>query len=80
MKATLDKSGRLLLPKALREALNLKPGDTLEVTLEEGHLVLTPLPPAPLRRKGKALVAEVYPESENAVEELRQERLEALSP
>lgn len=75
MKATLDKSGRLLLPKALREALNLKPGDTLEVTLEEGHLVLTPL-----RRKGKALVAEVYPESENAVEELRQERLEALSP
>ncbi|GAA6734725.1 hypothetical protein YIM1640_18880 [Thermus oshimai] len=80
MRATLDKNGRLLLPKALREALNLKPGDTLEVTLEEGHLVLTPLPPSPLRRKGKALVAEVRPESEYTVERLRQERLEALSP
>lgn len=56
MKATLDKSGRLLLPKALREALNLKPGDTLEVTLEEGHLVLTPLPPA----LGEDIAAKVH--------------------
>jgi AbrB family looped-hinge helix DNA binding protein len=30
-KLTLDKAGRIVLPKALRDELQLSPGDTLEV-------------------------------------------------
>jgi AbrB family looped-hinge helix DNA binding protein len=41
--ATLDKAGRLVLPKAVREALRLGPGDKLEVTTEEDRLVLAPV-------------------------------------
>ena len=32
-KVTLDKAGRLVLPKPIREALRIGPGDTLEIEL-----------------------------------------------
>ncbi len=37
---TLDKFGRVLLPKPVREKLGLQPGDSLDVKVEEGSLVL----------------------------------------
>ena len=39
---TLDPQGRVLLPKALRQRLGLKPGDRLVALVEEGRLVLLP--------------------------------------
>lgn len=42
MHITLDRAGRAVLPKPIREQLHLSAGDTLEVTIEEGRVVLSP--------------------------------------
>jgi bifunctional DNA-binding transcriptional regulator/antitoxin component of YhaV-PrlF toxin-antitoxin module len=39
---TLDPQGRVLLSRALRQHLGLKPGDRLVALVEEGRLVLLP--------------------------------------
>ena len=38
---TIDPSGRLVLPKAVRQALDLKPGDSLRIETEEDRLILS---------------------------------------
>ena len=40
---TLDKAGRMVLPKALRDELQLSPGDTLEVESSGEQVALRPL-------------------------------------
>lgn len=44
MKATvtLDKSGRVVLPKTIRDELHLSPGDTLELQVEGEQVTLRP--------------------------------------
>jgi len=42
-KLTLDKAGRMVLPKALRDELQLSPGDTLEVESSGEQVTLRPL-------------------------------------
>jgi AbrB family looped-hinge helix DNA binding protein len=37
---TIDKAGRVVVPKALRDALHLKPGDDLELEQREDSIVL----------------------------------------
>ena len=39
---TLDKAGRIVLPKAIREELQIGPGDSLEVEASEETIVLRP--------------------------------------
>lgn len=39
-KTTLSTKGQLVIPKQIREALHLQPGDTVELTLEPGRLIL----------------------------------------
>src|SRR2546426_11399160 len=39
---TLDKTGRLVLPKPVRDELQLKPGDSLELESSEERIVLRP--------------------------------------
>jgi AbrB family looped-hinge helix DNA binding protein len=49
---TIDKAGRLVLPKPLRDALHLKAGSTLEVQQEGDAITLRPTQTkATLRRK-----------------------------
>lgn len=49
---TLDKAGRVVLPKRLRDELHLESGDTLELELEGDRLTLRPIRSAsPLRRE-----------------------------
>lgn len=46
----IDKAGRIIVPKKLREALHLQPGDELEIDLVEDGLRLRP------RREGGRLL------------------------
>ncbi len=41
-KVTLDRAGRVVLPKPLRDELCLSPGDSLEVTVKGDELTLRP--------------------------------------
>jgi AbrB family looped-hinge helix DNA binding protein len=40
---TIDKAGRIVLPKPVREELQLSPGDSLEVESSEERVVLRPV-------------------------------------
>ena len=51
-KLTLDKTGRIVLPKALRDEMELVPGDTLELESSGEEITLRPVRGSvPLRRK-----------------------------
>jgi AbrB family looped-hinge helix DNA binding protein len=47
MTVTMDKSGRVVIPKELRKAANLEPEIPFEIRLENGNLVLEPSYPEP---------------------------------
>jgi AbrB family looped-hinge helix DNA binding protein len=40
---TLDKAGRLVVPKSIREALRIGPGDSLEIESADDRIVLSPV-------------------------------------
>jgi AbrB family looped-hinge helix DNA binding protein len=39
---TIDKAGRIVLPKPMRDELQLRAGDSLEVESSEGEVILRP--------------------------------------
>jgi AbrB family looped-hinge helix DNA binding protein len=41
-KVTLDRAGRVVLPKALRDEMRLSPGDTLDITVKGDEVTLRP--------------------------------------
>lgn len=58
MKATLDDAGRLVVPKALRQALGLKAGQALEIRAGDGKLEIEiAATPMKLKKRGKGVVA-----------------------
>ena len=51
-KVSLDKGGRLVLPKSLRKDMQLEPGDTLVLEREGERITLRPVrPEAPLQKE-----------------------------
>jgi AbrB family looped-hinge helix DNA binding protein len=63
MKVAIDAAGRIIVPKPLREALGIKPGQVLEIRAGEGRLEIEIAPtPMRLEKRGKGLVA--VPEEE----------------
>jgi AbrB family looped-hinge helix DNA binding protein len=40
---TIDKAGRLVLPKSIRESLRIGPGDELEIESAQDRIVLSPV-------------------------------------
>jgi len=77
---TIDKAGRLVLPKAIRDALHLKPGSSLEVEQREDEVVLRASQPEAqlvkemgmwvLRTPGVAITPEMV---EDTLREVREE-------
>ncbi len=58
MKATLDAAGRIVVPKSLRQALGLKPGQSLEIRAGDGRLEIEiTATPMKLQKRGKGVVA-----------------------
>jgi AbrB family looped-hinge helix DNA binding protein len=58
MKATIDGSGRLVIPKQIRREARLAPGTLLEVRWRDGRIEIEPAStPVRLQRKGHLLVA-----------------------
>ena len=79
-KVTLDRAGRVVLPKKLRDELHLSPGDTLDLTVKGDEVTLRPMRGAtPLQkergvwvfRTGKPLTAD---ETEETLLNIRERR------
>jgi len=58
MKSTIDAAGRIVVPKSLRQALGLKPGQALEIRAGDGRLEIEiAATPVELKKRGKGVVA-----------------------
>jgi len=58
MKSTIDRAGRVVIPKAIREAAGLQPGSSLEIEYRDGRVEIErKSPKVRLVRKGAVLVA-----------------------
>ncbi|HSW28378.1 MAG TPA: AbrB/MazE/SpoVT family DNA-binding domain-containing protein [Longimicrobiales bacterium] len=58
MRTAIDGSGRIVVPKALRDALGLEGGTPLEIRVRDGRLEIEPLStPMRLVPRGKGFVA-----------------------
>ena len=80
MKTTIDKSGRVVIPKAIRDAAGLKPGMELDIRCEDGRIEIEPAPiPVKLvRRPGGMLVAVPLVPVEPLTNEMIQQTREAI--
>jgi len=54
-KLTLDKAGRVMIPKPLRVELHLGPGDTLQLESEGEEITLRPMRPKALLKKERGV-------------------------
>ena len=58
MKTAIDSTGRIVIPKKIRQEANLKTGAPLEIHVREGRIEIEPLPlQVKLVRKGRLIVA-----------------------
>ena len=54
MKSTIDRAGRVVIPKAIREAAGLKPGSALTIAYRDGQVVIEPKSPNAANQLGIA--------------------------
>jgi AbrB family looped-hinge helix DNA binding protein len=54
-KITLDRAGRVLIPKTLRQELHLGPGDALQLDSEGEQITLRPVRPQALLKKERGV-------------------------
>jgi AbrB family looped-hinge helix DNA binding protein len=81
METTIDRFGRVVIPKHVREALGLEAGESLVIEKRgEGILLRPAREGAPLKHKGRVLVftGQVTGEPGNLVRRVREERLHKL--
>jgi AbrB family looped-hinge helix DNA binding protein len=58
MQVTIDKAGRLVIPKQIRDKAYIKPGMKLDIRVADGRIEIEPVPvPVKLERQGRFLVA-----------------------
>ena len=77
---TIDKAGRIVLPKPLRDELHIGPGDTLDLSFEGDQVMLRPRrSSSPLQKKqgvwvfstGKPMIADETAETLRKIREQR---------
>jgi AbrB family looped-hinge helix DNA binding protein len=82
MKLTLDKAGRVVLPKPVREQMHLAPGDTLQLETEGERITLRPLRPQATLKKERGIWVYQGEATETSIPELidreRDKRLREL--
>lgn len=60
MRTTIDAAGRVVIPKQLRRAVSLEPGQELEIIERDGHIEIEPVaPPVKLADRDGFLAAEL---------------------
>jgi AbrB family looped-hinge helix DNA binding protein len=70
MESTIDRAGRVVIPKPIREAAGLKPGSPLKIEYRDGRVEIErKSPKVRLIRKGAVLVASVVGAPKLSVEE-----------
>jgi AbrB family looped-hinge helix DNA binding protein len=58
MKTTIDAAGRVVIPKALRQAAGFKPGQPLDIKIADGRLEIEAAgTPMQLKKRGKTMAA-----------------------
>lgn len=82
-KLRIDKSGRIVVPKPLRERLGLKPGTELEALDQQGGVLLRAVEERPALVKVDGLwvhrgVAQPGAKWDRIIQEVREERLESV--
>ncbi|MGO9058717.1 MAG: AbrB/MazE/SpoVT family DNA-binding domain-containing protein [Candidatus Binataceae bacterium] len=83
MKLRIDKSGRVVVPKHLRERLGLKPGTELEALDQSGGVLLRAVEqlPAMVKIEGQWVhqgVAQPGANWDRVLQEVREERIESV--
>jgi AbrB family looped-hinge helix DNA binding protein len=81
MEVTLDKFGRILLPKKLRDHLGLKPGSRLRVVASDEEIALHPTDTDPVLIDEDGVLVfqgEVVGDADDLLGSLREERIRAL--
>lgn len=65
MRVTIDRAGRMVVPRALRAQLRIEPGAELDARVEGGELIVRPVgPEVVLVEEDGRLVATTNPPSE----------------
>jgi AbrB family looped-hinge helix DNA binding protein len=81
METTLDKFGRIVIPKKIREDFNLRPGSPIRIEEGKGEILLKPIEGEPtLVEKDGVLVFTGIPleDIENHIDTTRQQRSRLL--
>ncbi|MGH7840973.1 MAG: AbrB/MazE/SpoVT family DNA-binding domain-containing protein [Candidatus Binataceae bacterium] len=83
MKLRIDKSGRIVVPKPLRQRLGLEPGTELELVDQQGSVLLRPVEERPALVKLDGLwvhqgVSEPGANWDRVIDDAREERIVAI--
>jgi AbrB family looped-hinge helix DNA binding protein len=84
MEVTLDKYGRIVVPKSVRDQLGIQAGTDLAVEVKEGRLVLSPVPErASLEERDGLLVSTVEVSSDadvqSIIDDVRSDRAHTIA-